>query len=169
MKAKSHCRCQFKVLCVLRIHLISSPTSCSSVSKTSVFFIWGSLGSNMNLGTSYPKWHFSYFCKVGRGKCHVTQIRSRWLPTKSFPVHYSLRIPPPLHKVVQKSRNTGRNKLNFRVTSVPPCIIWATNSNKVKIKFTLEQARKAQSGNNVQLYYLLYIMVQPMHLFVLKH
>jgi hypothetical protein len=36
----------------------------------------------------------------------------------------------------------------------PSCITWATESNKVKIKFTLEQARTAQRENNVKLYSL---------------
>jgi hypothetical protein len=36
--------------------------------KLRFFFIWGYLGSNINLETSYPKWHFSYFCKVSHGK-----------------------------------------------------------------------------------------------------
>jgi hypothetical protein len=45
-----------------------------------------------------------------------------------------------------------KKKLNFQVTSVPSCITWATDSNNVKIVFTLERAKKAQRGNNVQLY-----------------
>ena len=86
-----------------------------------LFFIWGSLGSSINLETSYPKWHFSYFCNVSHGKCHVTQIRSRKLPTKSFPVHYSLRIPSAVHKVVWTSHKTGGNKLNLQ------CVFDITN------------------------------------------
>jgi hypothetical protein len=79
----------------------------------------------------------------------VTQIRSRRFPTKFYPIHYSLRRPPTLHTVVQKSCDMGGIKLNFQVNSVPFSITWATDSNKVKIKFTLEQAWKAQRVNNV--------------------
>ena len=82
----------------------------------------------------------------------LTHFMSQQLPTKSFLFHYSLRISPTLYKVVQKSHETGGNMSNFQVTYVPSCIIWATDSNNVKIKFTLEQARKAQRGNNIQLY-----------------
>lgn len=77
----------------------------------------------------------------------MTQVRSQRPPTKSFPVHYSLRIPSTLHKVVQKSCDMGGNKLNFQVTSVTFSIISATDSDKVK--FTLEQDWKTQRGNNV--------------------